>query len=178
MPTYVDGGRDLELSRAAVMLDTNVLVAAFSPAEGSRHHDAIGFLENPGYFGFNQWLVPSVVVVEAWGMLTKDRGREAGLEMLRWLNDPGNPVVFCRYATDYFQRDPSLNTSAIVSSERVDVVDAVLVIVAEEVSLQCDLSPPLAVATFDQRDFPRLRRSLGARVRIFNMLIMDVEDAA
>jgi predicted nucleic acid-binding protein len=178
MPLYTDGGLKIELSRAAVMLDTNVLVAAFSPAEGSRHGDAIGLLENPEMYHVKQWLVPSVVVVEAWGMLRRDKGSDAALQMLRWLNDPGNPVVFCRYAVDQFQQDGKQTVASIVDSEKVDIVDAILMAVGEEVSAQCDLTPPLAIATFDYRDFPRLRRSLGARVRIFDMRILDYEDAA
>src|SRR4051794_20270653 len=100
MPIYTDGGHGIEINRAVTMIDANVLIAAFSPGEGRRHSDAIGFIENPGYWDIAQWLVPTVVVVEAWGMLTKQGDQRAGLEMLRWLEDPGNPVTFCRYATD------------------------------------------------------------------------------
>lgn len=172
----MDGGATLDVSNGAMLIDTNVLVAAFSPREGNRHSDALGLIENPASFSVPQWLVPLSVVVEAWGMLTRNGNKAGGYDMLAWLNDPGNPVIFCRYAIETPQRDPPISLVAVVEKHHVDVVDALLIAVAEEISVQCDMRPGIRVATFDTRDFPRLRRVLGTRIRIFDMNSLDSDD--
>lgn len=177
MPTFVDGGSTFELNRAAMLIDTNVLVAAFSPEEGRKHDDALGLIDNPDLYDVAQWLIPMFVIVEAWGMLTRNGNREGGYEMIRWLNDPGNPVAFCRYATEDEDRDPPISLQRVVQALNVDVVDTLILAMAEEMTRQCDLKPPVQLATFDYRDFPRLKRALGARVRIFDMNSMQLDEA-
>lgn len=158
------------------MIDANVLIAAFSPSEVQRHSDSLGFIENPELFGIDQWLVPIVVIVEAWGMLLKREGRAAGLRMLAWLDDPGNPVALCRYASGHMESDLGKTTEIVVRNHHVDVVDAILIAVADKVTAECVLIPHLQVATYDLRDFPRLRRDLRARVSIFDMNSMEPEN--
>src|SRR5437867_9094496 len=90
MPSYSIASCDLEVSRDAVILDTNVIVAAFHPRD-QRHGDAKALLE---ILEERQLIIPMVVVVEVWGMLVGSMKQlDCGYEFLTWLNNPGRDLL-------------------------------------------------------------------------------------
>src|SRR2546430_2510851 len=127
------------------MLDTNVLVAAFHPAgEPGRQEYAQSLL----YEEDHPLLVPSVVIVEGWGMLVgKLRSWTAGSELLAWLNQPGAVTIVPPHQSDI------QSTEVLVQTLHIDCVDAMLAELATNISQYCGLTPSLPIATFDTNDF-------------------------
>jgi len=77
MPEYKIAETVLDIARNAILLDTNVLVEAFSEQDNSARQEYAEYffdqLERP-------LLVPTVVLVEAWGVLVGSKKvRLAGL---------------------------------------------------------------------------------------------------
>lgn len=146
MPVYRAEEFEVEISRHATLLDTNVLVAAFLPSD-EKYAPAKVFLD----IWEDQFLIPMSVVVEAWGMLTaRQRDLRSRHEFLAWLRNPGTPIAILPQMTDRFADVPDL-----VKSMDVDCVDALLLCLASDLTEQCNLSPPVLIATFDIRDFWR-----------------------
>src|SRR5690242_13372750 len=113
MPLFTVYEVKLELSRLAVMLDTNVVYAAFSAGD-FRHDDSVTFLQ----LG-NQYVLPLPVIIETWGLLVgRDANWRAGFEFLEWLQDPKSGVVVINH-TESFDK-----IKALASSIHIDCVDA------------------------------------------------------
>ncbi len=146
MPIYSISPHEFDFSRSVFLPDTGVLVAAFWPRD-PRHADARTFLfEIPT----SQLIIPISVVVETWGLLvgsSRIKSREAGVEFLRWLSDPGKVMLI----PNPVGRAPQ--TWDLVRSLYVDCVDAILMDLADEITEQCKLKPPIIIITYDTRDF-------------------------
>ncbi len=166
MPEYKIAEMVLDIARNAILLDTNVLVEAFSEQNNSARQEYadlfLGQIEGP-------LLVPSVVLVEAWGLLVGSRGmRLAGLDLLTWVERPGRAIIVPPYRADV-QR-----TQQIARDWRGDCVDAMLVELATDITDRCGLSPSLPIATYDTRDFTRMSLKRGElRFRVFDMRSPD-----
>jgi hypothetical protein len=168
MPDYRDGEEAVVINREATLLDTGVLVARFSkaePDENKKYH-AEFVMENPDAYDLGpQWIVPSVVLVEAWGWMSgsKYKDRDGQQAMMSWLRDPGNRVSVVRCSSAFAR------THQLVTTHGIDVVDAFIFDLAVTVSRECSLSPFLRIATFDTRDLTRLRIAENQDVRVFDM---------
>jgi len=80
MPAYRQPLFETEMSRRAVLLDTNVLVAAFWPPD-ERHKDARAFLdmmEDEGIVGPYQGSRPREVLVGGDRLSSEEGDRDAG----------------------------------------------------------------------------------------------------
>jgi predicted nucleic acid-binding protein len=158
MPVFTIPPSDYEVSRNAMLVDTNVLVHAFDKSE-SKHEDARYFLDEWDA----EWLIPVGVVVETWGMLVgKNRNATAGYDFLRWLNTPGKALVLTQ--------DIDLpEVVTLTTTARYDCVDALLIILSSRITEQCALRPPIPVATFDTRDFFRIATHERLKIAVFDM---------
>lgn len=149
---------DVDLSRRAVLIDTNVLVAAFWP-DDPLYEDTRTFLFEVVE---GQLIVPMSVVVETWGMLVgSNKCWDEGIELLTWLNEPGNVTLIPQHV------EHSISVKNMVSSVHIDCVDASLMYLADEVSEQCDLKPPILIATYDTADFVRCLVSHKLRFGVY-----------
>jgi len=166
MPEYKIAETVLDIARNAILLDTNVLVEAFSEQDNSARQEYAEYffdqLERP-------LLVPTVVLVEAWGVLVGSKKvRLAGLDLLTWVNLPGRATIVPPYRTDVG------GTQQLAEDLSVDCVDAMLVELAHDITERCGLRPPLPIATYDTRDFTRMFRRKGdLRFRVFDMRSSD-----
>jgi predicted nucleic acid-binding protein len=168
MVAYLDGAEIVAINRAATLLDTNVLVAAFSRKERDTPNGEVArfVLAHPDAVDLGpEWLVPTVVLVEAWGLLHSERfkDREGAREMLAWALDTTSRVVVFRYSSD------PKRVHELISTYGVDLVDAILFDLALRITNMCTLSPPLPIATADTSDFTILRIREKAYFPIFDM---------
>jgi len=162
MPTYRTESCEVDVRRDLLLLDTGLLVAKFLP-EDRKHDDAETFLEL--YGEERQLAVPIPVVIEAWGFLVGSRKRwDCGMELLSWVSNPGNAIVLLSQNIDDF--DDVRCLSRLI---HVDYIDASLSCLANDVTMQCGMSPHASVATFDTGDFMRCRAKWGLRFRIFDL---------
>ncbi len=163
MPPLEIARHQLDISREACLLDTNILVAFFSK-DDQWHDDAMAFIDLVS----GQLLVPASVAVETWGVLVGSRKLfDAGLLFLGWVNDPGKAVVIPGW--------DGLLTDAERLSRRlhVDLVDAAVMCVAETVTHECALNPPVMVATFDTGDFLKFYRSKKPNFHVFDVITLE-----
>jgi predicted nucleic acid-binding protein len=168
MPIYHIAPLDLDFSRRAIILDTNILVAAFNPRD-QKHDDAKAFLdmiEDP-------IIVPVSVVIEAWGVLVGGSRSSSiwryGFELLAWVTNPG-------YATLILQNIDSFNhIQEIMKTMHVDCVDACIMRLGHEMSDQCNLKPSIRIATYDTADFLKCIKPFKLRIVIHNPNTLDEE---
>lgn len=146
MPSHQIAGSSFDVSRRGVLVDTNVVVAAFSP--GERFHERARFL----LMEANERLyLPASVLAESWGMLAGSKGRrDHAVEMLAWLLEDMNVLL----VPDEALVDAVTET---VNRCHVDVVDSLVSLLAARISRSCSLRPPLRVATMDTGDYWRCR---------------------
>lgn len=131
-----------------VIVDTNVLVAAFIESTEGRHETARAFLQLWGEQGLT--LVPVPVLVETWGMIVGSRKRrDAGLAMLEWALDPSVVMLVPGHQSHLGQ------VAAIAKQYSVDVVDAWILWLISDMHARCELNERVRVATFDTNDFSR-----------------------
>lgn len=166
MPVFRIDEVAINVSRDALLLDTNVLVAAFLPnEEQSRKDYALFVLEEYD----RPLLVPSVVVVEAWGVLVgRNKELGAGYALLTWLNSPSSGATLVPPP-----RGDVIRTQQLVESKRIDCVDAMLAEMATQITVFCGLNPFLEIATFDTSDFLKMTVRDGVQLRVFDMRTLD-----
>lgn len=153
-PTY-----ECRISRGAVVLDTNVLVAAFC-ADDQYHDDADNFV--------NDWeetlLVPVAVLIEAWGVIVGSKGDwQSGMKLLSWLDTPGNATLLPQ---DIARFDDS---HRLIESIRVDCVDALLSHLVDDISSCSGSDFCLTVATYDAGDILRCREKHDLKIKVFDL---------
>jgi predicted nucleic acid-binding protein len=162
MPQYRIEGNVLDIARNALLLDTNVLVAAFSPEEkpGNKEY-AKNLLDSDN----SSLLISNIVIVEAWGVLVAGKSARypLGHELLTWLNLPGRATLVYAHQADM------QSTEHIVRRIRVDCVDAMLAELATIITNACGLSPSLPIATFDTKDFFQLSKIQRLRFSLVDM---------
>jgi len=159
VPTYSIEHYDIEITRRAVIFDTNVLVARFSP-DDIHHDDAIVLLEDMLFeCNYTQFLVPIAVVVETWGFLVGSRKNlESGFDLLSWLVQPGKAPTLIPHNPELVFRSATLTQEM-----RIDVVDALLVELATELSSHCELNPPITILSYDRTDYLKCKRREDVR---------------
>lgn len=142
MPIFTIPEAGFDLHRRSVMLDTNVVYAAFSKTD-SRHDDCVAYLELE-----EQYLLPLPVIIETWGLLVgRDRNWSAGFEFLRWMSNPRSAVVVINHS------ESMTRIRELATSLRVDCVDATILYLADHISRQCGYSRGFRIATYDTADF-------------------------
>ncbi|MFN8541022.1 MAG: PIN domain-containing protein [Thermomicrobiales bacterium] len=165
MPTYLLAEKNLHISRDAVLIDTNVLVAAFSPKEPTSRKDYAKYVLEEEY---SLVLIPSVVVVEAWGLIVgRDNARSAGIKMLTWLHETSRVLIV-----------PSHQSSIelvqqVADAFFVDCVDAILAEFATEITNLCGLKPWIPIVTYDSGDFTKMFLQPDLRFSIFDMNTLE-----
>jgi len=165
MPSFTIREVVLDLHRDAVMLDTNVVYAAFSTSD-SRHRDCLAFLDLAP-----QFLLTLPVIVETWGLLVgRDGNWEAGFEFLGWINNPSSGTVVVNHAESMDK------IQELARSVHVDCVDATILYLAHEISNQCSYAPGFAIATYDVADFLRSLKSFRFKLRIIDLRSLDEID--
>lgn len=166
MPIYETGSRRFDISRAAVITDSNLFIEAFLP--DSTHQEwAAYFLDESN----DQWLIPLPVIVETWGMLVGKHGNwVAGTNFLAWLNTPGKDLLIIGH-------DGELDDDrSVIEGLHVDCVDAMIVTLATRIFQKCNLESPLKIATFDTRDFFRLGSNEEIQIQIYDLRELVIQD--
>ena len=165
MQVYSFISTDIEVPRGSLLVDTNVLVAAFLPAD-DRHTDAHTFIMDADY----QLIIPVAVIVETWGFLCGSRKRiDCALSCISWVSNPGNAQVFLE-SIDLFNRGRQLT-----SRMRIDLVDALLAALATDISKRGGKGPPMRIATYDRRDFLKCKSDPALRFSLFDPDTMQDE---
>lgn len=166
MPRREYSSERLSISRQAVFLDTNVLFAAFWD-EDEKHEMAKYFLE----VFTDEIVVPIPVIIECWGVIVGSKKRiDRGLAVLEWVHNPGNATLI--------PAPPELlgRTRTFCSKLHIDLVDAFLVSLADDLSARHQITPAIRIVTFDNRDFFKcigLRRD-NLQIRLMNPETGDV----
>lgn len=164
MPLYKIDEFQIEVSRLAALVDTNVLVNAFLPQE-PKHDEALLFLEEWN----GQLLMPITVIVEAWGMLVGSRKRhDCGCNLLAWVSSPGSPVYLLPQHSDRLDR-----IEEIARDMRIDCVDALLLYLADEFTEQGDFDPPFLIATYDLVEFFNSARAYHIRANLLDLNTLE-----
>lgn len=159
MPAYRLDQFALEISRKALLLDTNVLVAYSDPGDPD-HEPTESFINSTDL----QLLVFYAVVVEAWGLLAGAKKKlHDARQMLVWLSQPGSGVDVI---PGYF--DPFERISHVVTKYDVDCVDALLVQFADRFSRAHNYNPPLRIATYDTTDIYKFLGTGEFRIGTFD----------
>jgi predicted nucleic acid-binding protein len=158
MPIFTIPDTVFDLHRRAVMLDTNVVYAAFNQQD-ARHEDSLAYLELE-----EQYLLPMSVIVETWGLLVgRDRNWNAGFDFLGWINDPRSGVVVINHAESVV-RIRELSTSV-----HVDCVDATILYLADQISRECGYASGFRIATYDTADFLKSLKVAKLRFTLFDL---------
>lgn len=161
MPIYTIEKTILDIARNALLIDSNILVAAFREDGESGQHDLAKFLLEEGEYPL---LIPTVVIVEAWGLIaSKRRDFRYGLEFLSWLSQPSRTTIVPSYQTDI------RNAHELVKGLQIDSVDAIIAEMATDITEKCSLKPYLPIATFDTADFTRIMARKGIKLSIHDL---------
>lgn len=165
MPFYAVPSYQEQVRRDTVILDTNVLVAAFWPRD-QYHEDARYFID--------EWaapfFVPLAVLVESWNMLVGSlKYWTGGIELLMWLVTPGNNVRLLPHNAAHFD-----DVTELVRAVHVDCVDSFLSRLADDVSRQGCFDPHVTVATYDTSDLTKCRERGDLRLMVFDLRSYDV----
>jgi len=143
MAVYRPNNTVYQVSRESVFVDTNILVGAFCPRD-IFHEDSRIFLNEFSC----QWLLPVAVIVEAFGVIvSRTRSFYEAYTMLSWANTPGNAIVI-----DCTKGRMNEETE-VMNRFQVDCVDAILMLLATDISRSCGFGVQLPVATYDAKDF-------------------------
>jgi predicted nucleic acid-binding protein len=143
-----------------MMLDTNVLVSAFSK-EDRYHEPARRFIDESK----RQLIIPVAVLIETWGMLVGSRikDRRAGDSVVGWVNTPGKAILLPQSV------DRAVDVQSLIGTARVDCVDAMVFQLATQISRQMPGGDSIYVATYDTSDFYKCMQAHGVRIKIFDM---------
>jgi hypothetical protein len=167
MPQYEVKACQFDISRQAMIVDTNVLVTAFHK-DDPQYGYARYFLDEEPY----QWLIAAAVVVETWGYLVGSRKDwQGGYEFLAWLNTPGKATLILPQKGEFMQEQ------ALVTALQIDCVDAIIGRLAHEITIQCSLQNALPVATYDTKDYWKLKvYDKNLRINIYDMKEFILQD--
>jgi predicted nucleic acid-binding protein len=164
VPLYQIPNIEIDISRAALLLDTNVLVARFYPKD-QWHENASEFIDEWD----DPFVVPIGVLIEAWGWLVGSRKhREGGEQLLTWVADPGTASLMPQ-ETHYFGEAHDL-----IKAVYVDCVDALLSCLGNNISRTSFLDTDIVIATYDTQDIYKCRQRGGLRVQILDLRSFDV----
>ncbi len=159
MARFIISERPYEVPQRSALLDTNVLVA-FVDEEDSKHPDAVAALEVLDY----SWVVCFPVLLESWNLLARKRQHVSKAHLLlRWVLTPGNVILIDEKLEEIDVH--KTNTEQF----RVDLVDSVLMRLADDISRAGRVQPAIHVATFDTGDFLRCFNKVGLKFNVYDM---------
>lgn len=164
MPLYRVDDVTLNIPEDAVLVDTGVLVEAFSldGREGFQYAEFV--FEEIRKEISGPLFIPSAVVVESWGMIAGSRGsRSAAINLLTWLNSPGRATLVPHH------RPEMHSTQLLIQRLYLDCVDAIIAELATDITQRCDLRLPITVATTDIRDFSKFLDDPTIRMRVYDI---------
>lgn len=163
MPIHVVGPSEIEFSRRSIILDTNILLPYFDRHD-SKHPEYKYLIDEFLPDCFDQYLVPEAVLVETWGQLVRSKNarHEVGMSLIDWVRNPGSCASLI----------PDLHTVldqcyGLSRERKVDVVDSIIMQLANTLSVEHSISPSLVIATLDG-DFVRCRYERELSFRIYN----------
>ena len=161
MPEFMFHSAALLITHRSVLVDTNVLVAAFREEE-EHNYEADFFLNERSDL---EILIPVCVVVETWGFLVGARGNwRSGYNLLAWLNTPGRATVISQ------KGDLSVEQQVVISlGRRIDCVDAMISRIAHDISVECALRKSIPIATYDTSDYYLINQRHNFDLRVFDM---------
>lgn len=165
MPIYTIPAHQYDIPRNAVILDTNVLFAAFYPRD-QYHEDARTFVyECPDPF-----VVPIAVLIETWGMIVGSRKyREGGIELLLWLSTPGKAELLPQDTARFNEAGDTMK------SIRVDCVDALVSHLADDISGHCQFDPHIRIATYDTADIWKCKMRNDLQLTVLDLRSWHLE---
>jgi predicted nucleic acid-binding protein len=164
MPVYTIPRYEQNIRRDTVILDTNVLVAAFYPKD-KYHEDAKYFIDE----WWEPLVVPIAVLIETWGMIVGSRKYwKGGIELLAWLSTPGNAELLPQNIEQF------ADASNKMKSIYVDCVDALVSHLADDISRCCQFDPHIKVATYDTKDMMKCRMENDLHLTILDLNSLDV----
>jgi predicted nucleic acid-binding protein len=142
-----------------MLVDTNVLIAAFLPGEDEeKNYYALYTLEEYG----RPILVPIAVVVEALSFIIGGRKTfRAGLYLLAWLNTLGRATIVPSHRPDVY------GTFDLMQRLSIDCVDAMLAELATDMTETCVLKPAMPIVTWDS-DFWKMSKKNGLNLSVFD----------
>ena len=145
MPSWLVPQREYEVPRNIALLDTNVLISMFDRAD-ARCADTWAAIDLGSY----HWAVTHGNMIEAWNFLVgKVKRLDYAYDMMKWLLTPGSVLTIGDALEDIKIADRYSRTFG------VDIVDAALMDIADRLTKDCAINPPVHVATYDVRDFLR-----------------------
>ncbi|HEX8396347.1 MAG TPA: hypothetical protein VF644_02805 [Pyrinomonadaceae bacterium] len=159
MPIFHSPPFEADISRNSILIDTNVLYAAFGKKD-RRKDDAKTFLD----IWNGDLLIPISVVVETWGLLVgSDRDWAGGFEFLNWLRNPGNKALLLPQHINSadFMFKMTLET-------HIDCVDAFLMSYADDVTKHCNFRKFVFIATYDFSDYYKCLMKYNLRFILIN----------
>lgn len=148
MPIFTIKGRQYDISRAGVILDTNVLVHKYIDRERKKHDEVnYVFAEST-----RQWIISYAVVQEVWGMINskvnKSQAHKIAMEFLGWIKQPGENIRVIPIDDD------TIAESEFYRKMGVDCVDGIIYQLALSINQQCGIVP--TIATYDTSDFYKI----------------------
>lgn len=165
MPSYEIGSRTFDISRNAVITDSNLFIEAFLPGTPNQEW-AYYFLDT----SMDQWLIPISVIIETWGFIVGSHGNwVAGFNFLAWLNTPGKELLIIGHDGEI------ADERVTMEGFQIDCVDAMIVTLATKIFYHCQLEEPLRIATIDS-DFLRLGGRQDIRIQIYDWREIITQD--
>jgi predicted nucleic acid-binding protein len=165
MPVYTIPAHQHDIPRNAVILDTNVLVAAFYPRD-QYHEPARTFIDECS----DPFVVPIAVLIETWGWIVGSRKYwEGGIDLLLWLNTPGSAELLPQ---DTARFDEAGN---VIRSLYVDCVDALVSQLADDISRHCQFDPHIKIATYDTADIWKCKMTNALQLTVLDLKSWHLE---
>jgi predicted nucleic acid-binding protein len=148
MPMLTIQGKEFDISRDGVILDTNVLVHKYIDQELNKHND-VNLIFNEST---RQWIISYAVVQEVWGMINsrvvKAQAHIIAMDFLAWLKQPGENIIVIPLDDDMIAE------TKFYKKMEVDCVDGIIYQLALKISQQCGVIP--TIATYDTKDFNKI----------------------
>lgn len=157
---------EITIVHDSFIIDTNVLIGIFK--KNDQHHEqAIEFLDA---YADSVFYVPVPVIVETWGNLVgRFQEYDSGFEFLDWLQN--NNVITIPEACSNIEA-----TNVLMKRMNVDIVDALILDLANNISTICKLNRPIVIATFDTKDFYKLMRLKEFKFSLYDLRTGQFEE--
>lgn len=158
----------INISNESCIIDTNVLIGLFR--KNDQHcRSAQEFMD--AYDDEYIFYIPVPVIIETWGSLVGgfSGNFDSGFKFLEWLQKP-NVIILPESCINIE------SNSTIMKMMNVDIVDALILDLANEITEQCSLPRPLIIATFDTKDFYKLMRLKKYKFRLLNLETLHIEE--
>lgn len=152
-------GIDPSLLRRSLIPDTNIVFAFFNPRD-QLHAEANWLFDEVD----RNWIILTAVAVETWGLFTRGGlGDNLKLNFLAWLVTPGKVIYLNSKLA------PIAACNEICSQRQVDLVDAIVIETAHNLSLLIGGRTNEVPIISADADFWRLRQIKSKNLRVFDI---------